>query len=568
MSRIDGGALTARALRKFGLKQVFGLVGYQISPIYVGCRNENINIYGVRHEQAAVHMADGYAQVTGKPAVVTVIGGPGFANTTMGILKAYYSHTPMIVIVGAFDPSKRDTGGLQDLNQLSCVRDHVKWCGTVYDTKRIPEYIAIAYRNAVNGRRGPVVLEIPINVLGQSIDENEVIWPEHYHTDACIRGDERYIERAVELIQQAERPMLVSGNGIFYSNGSEILREFVEYTSIPTFTMNAGRGTLPDSHPLCFGNGRPLDAGDQLNAYKNTDLVIIAGSSIDYTFFFMKGAIYNPELKVIQIDIDPCEIGKNSRPIDVGIIGNSASVLKDMLEIMKRKEISFSGKYQTWINQLQNNKREFDKRIKDVPGDSPLIHPVHIMDAINRIQPEDSIVVLDGSNAMFWGSQFIQTQCPGHQIIGPSGTYGPMGTGLGLALGAKIAKPGKKVLLYTGDGSFGFDIADIATAVEYKIPVVVIIHNDAAWGFCRETQQLIYNETCGTELGMIHYEEIAKSFGAQGTLVTRQEDFIPALKEALDANTFFVINVKIDPTAISPGANFLNHAHKIYKEFA
>ena len=332
MALIDGGTLVVKALKNEGISHIHGQIGFYVSPIFAACSNLNLPIYDTRHEQAAVHMAEGYAQVTGKIGVAVLTGGPGFINAIGGIVKCYESNTPVLVIIGAFDPGRKDVGGLEDINQLDIIKQHVNWCATIYNTKRIPEYISMAIRNAYIGQKGPVVLEIPIPYLLNKVEETDICWPHKFGTDAEIYGDVNKIKEAVKLLYQAERPVILAGDAIFYDHAEEELTRFIEQTNIPVLTADLGRGVLPDSHDLCFASGRTIEGGPQLYAWKHADYIMILGKHLDYSVSFGKAPIFGEHQIKVQIDIEGKEIGKSSAAIDIGIIGNTNTVLRQFRE--------------------------------------------------------------------------------------------------------------------------------------------------------------------------------------------------------------------------------------------
>lgn len=560
MKTASGGVLVARALKMNGINQVFALIGHHISLIFQGCAQEGIKIFDVRHEQAAAYMSDGWSKVAGSLGVAVMIGGPGFTNAITGILKAYFSYTPMLVIIGGIDPRLKDNNMTHDMDQLTVIRPYTKWCGRVYDTRRIPEYIAMAIRHALSGRLGPSVLEIPISYLQQKVDSETVFWPEKLRTDARVFGDESEIERAVELINRVERPMVIAGSGVYYSQGSKALEEFVEKSGIPTYTVYSGRGTLPDDHELAFGTGRVLEAGPQLYAFRKADLVIVLGASLDYTLGFGKPPAFGDNQSYIQVDINGAEIGSSGREIDVGIVGDCRSVLQSLTRKLCDSGLN-TKKFAGWARELRSAEKEYWKNLIDeIDFEAKPIHPARLLMDINNVLPRDSITVVDGSNALMWGALLLKTYCPGHQIIGPDGTFGQMGAALPLAIAAKAAHPEKVVLVYTGDGSFGFNAIEIDTAVRLGIPVIVVVHNDGAWGFCRSTQEILYNtkNPPGTCLGYQRYDKLTESLGGYGELVEDPCDIVPALKRAIASGLPACINVIVDEKANSPGASRLN----------
>lgn len=560
MSKITGGEIVARALKNENIDRVFGLIGYQVSSIFGGGITEKLEIIDTRHEQAAVHMADAYATMTKHIGVAIVTGGPGFSNTISGILKAYFSQTPLLVIVGGVAPERKDAAELQDLNQISLVKDYTKWSGTVYDTKRIPEYISMAIRHATLGTKGPCVLEIPVNYLRQEVESSEVNWVSDNMTHASIYPDENYMGQLAEVLKNAKKPILTVGPQAYYQNAGESLKELAEALGIPVFTIHAARGLLQDSHPLCFGTGRTLETGVQNYAYHNADVVIFAGCSIDYSVGGARKPLFGENQTVVQIDVDGVTIGASGRKIDIGIVSDcdiAFRVLKAKVESYGTKE-----KYKDWVAELTDYQTEiFNKISTDAEVENEYVNPYRLIKRLDENLPEDSVVVLDGSNAMLWSSLLLKCNQGGHQYIAPSGSYGPMGTGLPIALGAAVASSGKTVVLYTGDGSFGFNLSELHTAVRFGLPVVIIVHNDNAWGFCKDTQRVIYGEDkCGfgTELGFVRYDKVCESFGGNGYLVEKEEAFLPAFQDALKAKKVSLINVIVDKTSMSPGTQHMN----------
>lgn len=555
---INGGRLVAMALKREGIERIFGLIGYHITHIFDGCHREGIIINDVRHEQAAVHMADAWAQVKGKPAVASVIGGPGFTNAISAVLKAQTSNTPILVITGAADPAKKDLGAMQEIDHWEMVKAHVKWAVAVPTVKRIPEYISKALHKAVNGKPGVVVLAIPVNILSERVNTDEIMWPD---PEASVRKiiypDPTDISRAVERLKTSERPIIIAGSGIMYANAMRELSDFVEKSGIPVYTINGGRGTIPDDHPLCFGLGRPLEGGPQLHGFYRADTVVVLGVKLNFTMGYGLPPIFHEDQIFIQADIDHEEIGRGGRQAQVAIVGDlkiSLTMLKEKLEYTKLPS------FEKWVEELRKEERRFwdvfartyDKKVEDK------INPFELIKAIQQVLPKDAISVIDGSNALFWGLLLLKCNEPGHQIIAPSGILGQMGPGLPQALGVKIAKPDKTVLLYTGDGSLGFNLAEFDTAIRLNLPVLIVVHNDGAWGLPKDTQKRLFGENYSVDLGITRYDKVMESLGGYGEMVSKIEDVIPALKRALDSGKPSCVNVIVDETLISPGAKLLS----------
>ncbi len=560
MDKISGGELVVRQLINEGIEHATGLIGYYVSPIFYACSRLGFKVIDTRHEQGAIHIADGYAEASGKVGTAIVTGGPGFANAVSGIIKSYKAANPILVIVGGFEPSRRDVGGLEDMDQLTLVKSYTKWCASVHDTKRIPEYIAMAIRYAVSGRKGPVVLEIPIDILRNDVFKKEVVWPNKYRTDAKLYGDYKKIEETIDLLGKAKKPIILAGNQVVWAKAEKQLLEFVELTGVPIFTINDARGSISDEYKLCFGSGRTIEGGCQLYAYKNADLVIALGIDLDYQISFAKVPIFNEHMKFIQVDRCAENIGFSSRTVDVGLVGDCDVILKQFNKILQEKQFA-NNKYAEWYLELGDAKHEYDLKLKQRSNlEMTPIHPMRVINEIEDVLSKDRIVVLDGSNAMFWGCSQFKSYISCQQIIGPNATYGQMGTGLPTAIGAKLANKDKCVLLYTGDGSFGFNIMEINTAIRFNIPLIIVVHNDSAWGFCKETQRTIYGQDCcgyGTELGLVRYDKLVEDLGGYGEFVETVNQIRPAIKRALESGKVACINIVTAPI-MSPGANFLN----------
>lgn len=558
MEKVRGGRLAAIALKRLGINRVFGLIGYQVTYLFDGCYEEGIRIFDVRHEQAAVHMADGCAQVTGDVAVAITIGGPGFTNAISAILKAQTSNTPLIVITGAAEPHKNDLGAMQQIDHWNMIRNYVKWSVMVPSIERIPEYVYKAYQYAVNGKPGVVVLSMPVNILSGYINLDSITWPGKEMTARkVIYPDISDIKRMLALIRDSKRPIIIAGSGVLYSRADEELKRFVETAGIPVYTINAGRGCVSDYHDLSFGIGRPLEGGPQLYGFKNADTVIAMGVKLNFTIGYGKPPVFINHQKFVQVDIDPDEIGRSGRNIDIGIVGDIKAVLDLLLGEIKNYEIP---SFKNWIDELRENEKrywqEFNKTYRLNSG--PKINPVRPIELIQGVLPDDFISVLDGSNALFWGLLLLKCTKAGHQLIGPSGILGPMGSGLPLALGAKAAKPDKVVLLYTGDGSLGFNLAELDTAIRLGINIIIVVHNDGAWGLPKDTQKRLFGKTYSVDLGITRYDKIIESLGGHGEYVENEDEIVPALQRAMKSEKPACINVVVDDSIISPGAKLLS----------
>lgn len=558
--KVSGGELVIESLIEHGINKAYGIVGYYISPLLIGSLNYNFRFIDVRHEQAAVNMANGSFQVSRVPAAAFVAGAPGFTNTISGIIKAYMANTPFIVIVGTNFKTNKYSGGLQDINQIEMVREYSKWAITLYDAGKIPEYIELGIKKALAGKMGPVVIEIPVDVLEEKVERESIHYPSKISGSRENYCNKQTVETIVNMIIGSKKPVIIAGDEIYYQKASEELVELAESYGLPVFTINKARGCIPDSHELCFGNGRVLDGGHCLTAYRNTDCIILLGMHIDYQMQFMKAPFFNQNATIINIGEDIDSNGHFTGKAGIMVSAALPNVLRQISTALAGKKEMVDAE---WINELKRNEQSFYFAIRKVnrrlSGDK--IDPVRLIDELQNKIPNDSYIVLDGSNAMFWGQTLFKCEFPGCLINGPDGNLGAMGTGLPLALAAKLESPDRTVVLYSGDGSFGFNAIEIDTAIRFQIPILIIIHNDLSWGYCKSTQVAFYGEKgkVATELGLRRYDKLVASLGGYGELITDIADLDAAVARALASNKIACLNVVVDGCN-SPGADLLNQS--------
>ena len=540
MARIDGGDLVARSLKRAGVKHIFALSGDYDQAIFDACLDEDIRIIDTRHEQAAVHMADGWARVTGEPGVAVVTAGPGVVDTIAGLASAYHSGSPLLLISGRIPMSEWDTGFGMDFDQVQLLRPVTKWAATCYDIARVPEYIATAYRQAITGRPGPVFLDIPSNILEAKLDEEQATFFPFPTEKPRPRGDPALIAQAVEILAQAQRPLAVGGSGVWWSGAGQALQEFIEVAQIPIILSQMGRGCVPEDHPLCFG---PLRVGAA-----EADVILVVGARLNFWLNRGRPPLFGTNQKWIQIDIEGSEIGRN-RPVDIGIVGDAREVLREMARLAK-------GRLQPrtdWTKECQAQARTRQERIEgDLNSSKTPIHPLRLCREVRGFLGREATLVMDGGDIAVFGAMALRSYHPGHWL--DQGNLGLLGSGIPFALAARLARPKDPVLVLQGDGSFGLNGMEMDTAVRHNLPMVVVIGNDGAWGMIKHRQELIYgpDRVVGTELGFTHYEKMVEAMGGVGFWVERPEEIRPALEKAFASGRPACVNVKTDPTAVSP----------------
>jgi acetolactate synthase-1/2/3 large subunit len=542
VGEVFGYELVARALQNEGADTLFFIMGGPMLDAEDSCRKLGLRMIDVRHEQAAAMMANAYARVSGKVAVCAAASGPAATNLVTGLAHAYADSAPVIALGGASPIGHFHWEVFQEIDQLSLMRPVCKWAGQAVNPKRIPDYINIAYRQAMNGRRGPAYVDLPGDVLYSQVNEDEVVWPQPAKMQHRVPGDPGLVAEAVDLLARAERPLLVAGSGILWSDASEELQQFVDATGIPFFTTPQGRGVVPEDHPRCFLSARSL-------AFREADVFLFLGTRFNYVISFGRPPRFNPEAKVIQVNIDPAEIGRN-RPVDIGIMGDVKTVLRQMLDLVQGK---FEPHKETpWIEALREQHMKGQARLEPfVNSDEVPIHPLRLCKEVREFLDRDAILVVDGQEILNYGRQSIPTYTPGHRLN--SGPFGTMGIGVPFGIGAKVAKPDKQVLVLHGDGSFGMNAMEMDTAVRHNIPIVTVISLNGGWTADPDGTKV------GRNLGYQRYEKMMDAFGGYGEYVEKPQDIRPALERAFASGKASIVNVKTDYRARATTLRFATY---------
>lgn len=556
MGDIYGGHIVAKYLKEVeGVDTVFSLPGGHIDRIYDGFLQYGVRIIDVRHEQAAAMMAHAWTIFAQKPGVCLVTAGPGFTNSLTGVANAYLENIPIVVLSGTAPIRDWDKGALQDMDQEAMIRPVVKWTGRCHDIHRIPEYLEMAFRYAVSGRPGPVFLELPPDILNIRVKEDEVIFPPKGDVLYSVVPDESVIKEAAALLDGAERPLIIAGSGIGMNTCDEILLKFVEKTGIPTMLFNNGRGAIPDDHRLSIWDGGLMGL---MTALSQADVILSVG--IRFNWVLMFGQTF-PNAKLIRVDIDPAEINRNRRA-DVGLVGDAAAVLDKLNGKVKKND---HGK---WLDSLRGVFTQLtaeDKKLMESPSDP--IHPFRLMNRImTAVDDDEAVYILDGGDTVYFAMMGLRAKKKSC-VIGSGFLFGCLGTGVPFGIAAKLAFPDRKVVVVTGDGSFGLNAMEFETAARHCVPVACVICNDQAWGMIKHGQEMNYgnDRVCGSDLGVVRYEKVVEALGGHGEFVTKDDEIIPAVKRALDSGKPSCVNVLTDPTVTSPATMMFVESLKVEK---
>jgi acetolactate synthase-1/2/3 large subunit len=548
MAQIDGGDLVARMLKREGIDAIFTLSGGHIQNIYDGCIDEGIRVIDTRHEQVAGHAAEGYSRLTRKCGVAVVTAGPGVTDTVTAVATAYQNASPLLVIGGAAPLRTSLMGALQEIpGTVEMMRPITKWSATIPFTNRIADYLAQAFRVALTGRFGPVFLEIPSDILFGRVDEDQISMPRGYRTEGRTQGDFALIKRAADLLANAERPAVMGGTGVYWSDAGAALQELAEKVQAPIFLNDMGRGTVRQEHALFRSRTRRP-------AFAEADVILFAGTMIDFRLRY--GKSINPEAKVISIDIDPNELGRN-RGVDIGIEGDPGNALRQLTAEIGPRAV----RHDAWLEKLRDGETKVvELRQKWLHSDNNPIHPLRLCNEIAKFVDDETIVVGDGGDIVGLASQVLPVNNPG-QFMGP-GPLGTLGVGTGFCIAAKAVYPDKRVLMVNGDGAFGLNGFDFDTLVRFNMPVVSVIGNDRQWGQILVGQEKMYGEerVVATRLAdNARYDKVVEALGGHGEFVTEPGEIFPAIERAFASGKPACVNVIIDqkPEGVTGGYEFM-----------
>ncbi|MBY9003019.1 MAG: thiamine pyrophosphate-binding protein [Candidatus Lokiarchaeota archaeon] len=549
----NGGDLLVKCLLNEGITKMFGIIGGELTRIYDAVerfgREEGIDTVMVRHEQAGGHMADAWARATGEIGVCLGTAGPGVTHLVPAVAAAQADSIPLLVIGAQIARMFDDTGILQGgLNQMELLKPITKLAISVEEPYEIPFAVQRCVKSALSGRRGPVFLELRETALVREAtdkDFKKIIPPERYRPFYRPSGNLEVIKEAVELLKTAEKPIIISGGGTIASEGSNDLKKLSRTYKIPALTTINGLGAISIDENTYAGS-YPLSSTFR-RAASEADVVLSLGCRWDYTTLYGMGPLWNQNQKIIQVDIDPKEIGKN-RPSEISIIGDVKAVITQLLNDMEKNlPKDMIAKWSQWNDYLQEA-RGVDKAIIDkiLKSDKTPMKPERMIIEILDFVPPDTLLSVDGGDIAVFTFGLISNF---HR--NPRSTYcsigmGHLGVGSSYAIAAKLAKKDKPVICINGDGSFMFNVQELETAVRLNLPIIICIANNCAWGMLKTYQKnSMKRRYCDVDLPAIDYSQIAKAFGCYGEKIERPEDIKPALQRAIDSGKPSVLDISI-----------------------
>lgn len=542
---LTGAQILLESLKKEGVESVFGFPGGAVIDIYDELPNHpELTHYLVRHEQGAIHAADGYARATGKVGVCLVTSGPGATNTVTGIANAYMDSIPVVIFTGQVPSSLIGNDAFQEVDIVGITRPCTKHNYLVKDIGDLAKVIKEAFFLARTGRPGPVLVDLPKDVMQAKA---EYSYPPSCHIRSykpTVKPNKKQLTRALDLIGEAERPLFYVGGGVISSNSHGALTWLAKNLKIPVTTTLMGLGAFPGDDPLALGMLGMHGTYAANRAVQECDLLIAVGARFDDRVTG-KLSTFASNAKVIHIDVDPTSIRKNVS-VDVPIVADCAATLESMQREVESRHtagVEFGG-HEPWLERVQEwaERHPLTYNGKD---DTSAIKPQQVVETLYGLTGGDAIISTEVGQNQMWAAQFFKYRKP--RTLLTSGGLGTMGFGFPAAIGAQVAFPGATVIDIAGDGSIQMNIQELATAVCYGLPVKIVILNNGFLGMVRQWQELFYAKNyCSTCMDFApDFVKLAEAYGAAGFRITKQEDLQPILKEALETPKTVVVDVHV-----------------------
>ncbi len=537
MAEIDGGTLVARCLKQQGIDELFGVVGIPIVGIAAAAADEGVRYVGMRHEQAAGYAAQTMSYLNGHIGACVVVSGPGMTNAITAFGNAWSNCWPMLLIGGSSNQGLNHRGDFQDAPQIEAARPFAKWVGQVERTEFIPRYVATAVRHAISGRPGPVYLDLPGDIINSSVDESLVQYVPRVEAPPTPQADESLIKQALTAFKSARNPLAIIGKGAAWSRAEDQVRRFIDETQMPFLASPMGKGVVPDDHPLSVAAGRSY-------ALQNADLVFLIGARLNWMMHFGLPPRFNKDVRVVQLDISPEEIGTNVAT-EVPLVGDAKAIMTQMVAALEEEpwQVSADSAWRKGLSEEITTKKA---------ATAPLLEstevPMNYYRPLKEIQdalPRDALIVTEGASTMDISRQVLDNYEPRKRV--DAGSWGTMGIGPGSAIAAQIANPDKRVIALEGDAAFGFDGMEIEVAVRNKLPITWIIFNNNGIGGGPSTLPTDQPLPPGAFVPNARYEKVMEAFGGKGYYCETPEELKAALKDSFDSGETTLINVMISP---------------------
>ena len=535
MAEIDGATAIARSLKQQGINHLFGVVGFPVGPIAAAAQKEGVAYVGMRNEQAASYAARAYGYLTGRPGACIVVTGPGVVHGLAGLADAQQNCWPMILIGGASETYRRGMGAFQEERQVLLAAPLCKFAHAIDSVKRIPYYVAEATRNATYGRPGAAYLDMPDDIITGKCDEKGLVQVQKCPDPPRFQAPPENIEAALGMLKRAERPLILVGKGMAWANAESEVRSFIEKTQVPFLRSPMGKGVMPDDHPLSVAAARTM-------ALQNADVVFLMGARFNWIFHFGQPPRYAPDVKVIQLDIAPEEIGHN-KATDVALVGDGKAIMAQMNAALAGRQW-FHPKESPWRQMIGKKAAENAEQIKSqVNDDSAPAGYYRAFKDIAAWMPKNSILSAEGAGTMDIGLTMLPVFSA--KACLNAGTYGTMGLGLGQAIAAAIVHPDRPVIHLSGNSAIGFSGMEMETLCRYNLPVKIVVLNNGGIGpgMPEIPENPMFNMKPNSLIYGARYDKVMEAFGGKGFFVEDPKDIRGALDEAMNFRGPALVNI-------------------------
>ncbi len=532
-----GGDLALAALKAFGVREMFTLSGGHVFPLYDAAERAGLRLLDVRHEQSAVFAAEAVAKLQRRPGLAVLTAGPGVTNGISGLTSAFFNAAPVIVLGGRAPQFRWGAGSLQELDHVPLVRPVTKHAETVYSTEDIPARLQHAAVVALTAHRGPVFLDLPLDVV---FSHGEVAIPSTVEVPV-IEPDPDEVARAAALLAGAQRPVVIAGSDVYGADAVAALREAAEALGVPVFTNGMGRGALPPEHPLAFARARRAALG-------GADVVCVIGTPLDFRLSFGDFG----DAQVVHIVDAPSQ-----RASQVNTAASPAGDLRLILAGLAASPGASPTTHADWVARLRTV--EDAARAADVDAlqaDTDPIKPSRVYGELRKVLDRDAVTIGDGGDFVSYAGKYLEPAQPGTWL--DPGPYGCLGTGMGYAMGARVTYPDRQVCVLMGDGAAGFSLMDVESLVRQRLPVVIVLGNNGIWGLEKHPMRAIFGYDVAADLQPgLRYDDVVRALGGAGETVAKPADIGPALRRAFDAGVPYLVNVLTDPEDAYPRSSNL-----------
>jgi len=534
MATITGAQIIAKSLKQQGVEYMFGIVGIPVIPIAAAAQREGIKFFGFRNEQAGSYAAAAIGYLTGRPGVCLGVSGPGMIHGIAGMANAWSNCWPMILIGGANDSYQNGQGAFQEAPQIETARPYAKYAARPDSIARIPYYVEQAVRHTIYGRPGAAYLDFPGDIISGQVEEDTVAFTPRCPDPNRPMAPETAIEDALAALKSAERPLVIVGKGAAYARAEDEVREFIEATQLPFLATPMGKGVVPDDHPLSAAPARS-------HILQNADVIFLMGARLNWMLHFGVPPRFSDKVRVIQMDIEPEEIGTNV-PTEVALVGDAKAITGQLNAALKKNPWQYPAETTWWTSiaaKIEENRKTTEEMMAD---ESVPMTYYRVYRDIRELLPRDAIIQNEGASTMDIGRTMMPNFFPRHRL--DAGTFGTMGVGLGQAIAAAAVHPDKKVVCIEGDSAFGFSGMEVETAARYGMNITFIIINNNGIGGGPDTLDPARIPP-SAYTPSAHYEKMAEIYGGKGFFVTQPDQLKSTLEEAMATEKPSIVNIMI-----------------------